>query len=110
MTKNFRADLILWMLLFFMLGLMNSKYTRLDLHKVFDEEGTATDKEYFSHHYTYYLYLVFVAQSGEGYLINYLFSMKYYRTCRDLNPGLLRYQADLIPTELSWLGYSLDVM
>ena len=27
------------------LGLMNSKYTRLDLHKVTDEEGTATDKK-----------------------------------------------------------------
>ena len=24
---------------------MNSKYTRLDLHKVTDEEGTATEKE-----------------------------------------------------------------
>ena len=24
---------------------MNSKYTRLDLHKVTDEEGTATDKK-----------------------------------------------------------------
>ena len=27
------------------LGLMNSKYTMLDLHKVTDEEGTATDKK-----------------------------------------------------------------
>ena len=29
----------------YFLGLMNSKYTRLDLHKVIDEEGTATDKK-----------------------------------------------------------------
>ena len=29
----------------YFLGLMNSKYTRLDLHKVTDEVGTATDKE-----------------------------------------------------------------
>ena len=29
----------------YFLGLMNSKYTRLDLHKVTDEEGTATDKK-----------------------------------------------------------------
>ena len=27
------------------MGLMNSKYTRLDLHKVTDEECTATDKK-----------------------------------------------------------------
>ena len=24
---------------------MNPKYTRLDLHKIFDEKGTATDKK-----------------------------------------------------------------
>ena len=29
----------------YFLGLMNSKYTRLDLHNVTDEVGTATDKE-----------------------------------------------------------------
>ena len=29
----------------YFLGLMNSKYTRLDLHKVTDEEDTATEKE-----------------------------------------------------------------
>ncbi len=29
----------------YFLGLMNSKYTRLDLHKVTDEAGTATEKE-----------------------------------------------------------------
>ena len=29
----------------YFLGLMNSRYTRLDLHKVTDEEGTATEKE-----------------------------------------------------------------
>ena len=27
------------------LGLMNSKYAMLDLHKVTDKEGTATDKK-----------------------------------------------------------------
>ena len=27
------------------MGLMNSKYKRLDLHKVTDEEGTAMDKK-----------------------------------------------------------------
>jgi hypothetical protein len=29
----------------YFLGLMNSKYTKLDLHKVTDEAGTATEKE-----------------------------------------------------------------
>ena len=27
-----------------------------------------------------------------------------FRPCRDLNPGPLRYQADMLPIELSWLG------
>ena len=31
--------------------------------------------------------------------------MKNSRPCRDLNPGPPRYQADMPPTELSWLGY-----
>ena len=26
------------------------------------------------------------------------------RPCRDLNPGRPRYQADMLPIELSWLG------
>ena len=25
--------------------------------------------------------------------------------CRDLNPGPARYQADMLPIELSWLGH-----
>ena len=34
----------------------------------------------------------------------YLFSLKNSCPCRDLNPGLPRYQADMLPIELSWLG------
>ena len=30
--------------------------------------------------------------------------MKNSRPCRDLNPGPARYQADMLPIELSWLG------
>ena len=40
----------------------------------------------------------------EDQVYNYLFALKNYRPCRDLNLGLLRYQADMLPTELSWLG------
>ena len=29
----------------YFLGLMNSKYTRLDLNKITDEDGTATDRK-----------------------------------------------------------------
>ena len=29
----------------YFLGLMNSKYSRLDLHKITDEQGTVTDKK-----------------------------------------------------------------
>ena len=35
---------------------------------------------------------------------SYLFSLKNYRPCRDLNPGCPRHQADMLPIELSWLG------
>ena len=42
-------------------------------------------------------------------LINYLFSLKSSRPCRDLKPGLPRYQADMLPTELSWLGRNVKV-
>ena len=38
---------------------------------------------------------------------SYLFSLKNSRPCRDLNPGPPRYQADMLPIELSWLGSSL---
>ena len=38
-------------------------------------------------------------------IIKYLFSLKNSRPCRDLNPGLPRYQVDMLPIELSWLGY-----
>ena len=37
-------------------------------------------------------------------LINILFSLKSSRPCWDLNPGPPRYQANMLPTELSWLG------
>ena len=37
-------------------------------------------------------------------LINYLFLLKNSRPCWNLNPRPLWYQADLLPTELSWLG------
>ena len=35
---------------------------------------------------------------------SYLFSLKNYRPCRDSIPGPPRYQADMLPIELSWLG------
>ena len=35
---------------------------------------------------------------------SYLFLLKNSRPCRDLNLGLSRYQADMLPIELSWLG------
>ena len=35
---------------------------------------------------------------------SYLFSLKNSHPCQDLNPGLPRYQADMLPIELSWLG------
>ena len=38
-------------------------------------------------------------------LINYLLSLKNSRPCRDLNLGHLWYQANMLPTELSSLGY-----
>ena len=36
-----------------------------------------------------------------------LFLLKNSRPCRDLNPGFPQYQADMLPTELSWLGWFL---
>ena len=42
-------------------------------------------------------------------LINDLFSLKNSRSCRDLNPGPRWYQADMLPTELSWLGLNEDI-
>ena len=36
--------------------------------------------------------------------LNYLFSLKIFCPCRDLNLGPPRYQVDMLPTELSWLG------
>ena len=33
-----------------------------------------------------------------------IISLKNSRPCRDLNPGPPQYQADMLPTELSWLG------
>ena len=43
--------------------------------------------------------------SHNGRSLNYLFSLKNSRPCRDSNPGPHRYQAYMLPTELSWLGY-----
>ena len=36
---------------------------------------------------------------------SYLFLLKNSRPCRDLNPELPRYQVDMLPIELSWLGF-----
>ena len=38
------------------------------------------------------------------YNYDYLFSLKNSCPCWDLSLGLPRYQADMLPTELSWLG------
>ena len=38
----------------------------------------------------------------------YLFSLKSSRPCRGLNPGPPRHQADMLPTELSWLGWKRE--
>ena len=40
-------------------------------------------------------------------LINYIFSLKNSHPCWDLNLGSPRYQAYMLPTELSWLGLPL---
>ena len=44
-------------------------------------------------------------QATTAGLINYLFSLKNSRPCQELNPGPPRYQANMLPTELSWLGF-----
>ena len=36
--------------------------------------------------------------------ISYLFSLKIFCPCQDLNPGPPRNQTDMLPIELSWLG------
>ena len=53
-----------------------------------------------------YLHLVVRSTSKPPRLgsINYLFSLKNSRPWRDLNPGPTRYQANMLSTELSWLG------
>ena len=35
--------------------------------------------------------------------------LKNSRPCRDLNPGPPRYQVDMLPFELSWLGFLLKL-
>ena len=40
---------------------------------------------------------------------SYLFSLKNFLPCGDLNPGPPRYQPDLLPIELSWLGSQFDI-
>ena len=72
---------------------------------------------YFSHHYTYYTLQIIldlwstICQSADNYIFtskfeqsSYLFSPKNSRPCRDLNPGPPRYQVNMLPIELSWLG------
>ena len=39
------------------------------------------------------------------FLFNYLFSLNNSRSYQDLNSGPPQYQADMLPTELSWLGF-----
>ena len=61
---------------------------------------------YFSRQYkniTNYISSCSMQFHSNSNLINYLFSMKNSHPCRDLNPGPGRYQADMLPTELSWL-------
>ena len=52
---------------------------------------------------------VLYLQATTAGLINDLFSLKNSRSCRDLNPGPRWYQADMLPTELSWLGLNEDI-
>ena len=37
------------------------------------------------------------------FILNFLFPLKNSHLCQDLNPGPPQYQADMLPTELSWL-------
>ena len=41
---------------------------------------------------------------NKAVLSSYIFSLKNYRHCRDLNPGPPRYKADMLPIELSRIG------
>ena len=65
----------------------------------------------FSHHYTYYKHynLLHVGPLWAAF-IYCLFSLKNSCTCRDLNPRLPRYQADMLPAELSWLGSFTSIL
>ena len=45
LRSSFQFAFVLNRPYFSSLGLMNLKYTRLDLHKITDEEGTAMDKK-----------------------------------------------------------------
>ena len=40
---------------------------------------------------------------------SYLFSLKNSRPSRDLDPGPPWYKADMLPIELSWLGYLITM-
>ena len=39
---------------------------------------------------------------------SYLISLTNSRPCRDLNPGPHQYQVDMLPIELSWLGFTWE--
>ena len=53
---------------------------------------------------SYGYYQIYYTQSPfKLELFNYLFSLKNSRPCWDWNPGRPRYQANMLPTELSWL-------
>ena len=50
------------------------------------------------------LYLDSTLFHSNSNMINLLFSFENSRPCRDLNLRPPQYQADMLPTELSWLG------
>ena len=67
---------------------------------------------YFSHHYAHItLQIMLDLLCGQLFIFvfkfeqsSYLFSLKNSCPCQDLNLGPPRYQADMLPIELSWLG------
>ena len=55
---------------------------------------------------TYLLWSIFVFKFYSNYSVTY-FHWKNSRPCWDLNLGPPWYQADMLPNELSWLGFRL---
>ena len=53
----------------------------------------------FSHHYTY----------NTNYNSSCYFPLINSHPCQDLNPGPCRYQANMLPIKLSWLGSGFKV-